>query len=130
MGTARAVGSAAGTLYASPFREVTANSRAYLAGAQWLLCGSPVASSRRSVLPDGEVGMASVNTTWWIRLCSATRALTYSINSSAATGRAGTMYALGSSPARSSETGTTAASATAGWLRSSASSSAGRPGNP
>ncbi len=29
---------------------------------------SPVTSSRRSVLPDGEVGMASMKATWWMRL--------------------------------------------------------------
>ena len=30
----------------------------------------------RSVLPDGEVGMASMKATWWMRLQGATRAAT------------------------------------------------------
>ena len=43
-------------------------------------CSAPVLfagdQEPRSVLPDGEVGMASVKDTWWMRLCGATRAAT------------------------------------------------------
>src|SRR5258708_23949676 len=94
------------------------------------LARSSSISVRRRILPDADLGIASVNCSLRMRLCGATRAATYAMMSSAGVGVLTTTNALGTSPASSSGLGMTAASATAGWPRRMASSSAGATCRP
>src|SRR5215472_4064843 len=83
--------------------------------------------TRRRILPDGDFGISVTNSTSRTRLYGATRSVTNAISSSAvaAAFACTTTNAFGISPASASGFGTTATSATAGWVSSTASSSAG-----
>src|ERR1017187_5207937 len=75
-------------------------------------------SSRRRILPDGDFGIFSMNSTDRTFLKDATLPATYAMSCSEVTSARVTTNALGISPASSSAIGMTAQSATAGCVSS------------
>src|SRR5438094_7840381 len=70
-----------------------------LASPAAALARSSSISVRRRILPDADLGIASVNCSLRIRLCGATRSATKAMMSSAGVGVLTTTKALGTSPA-------------------------------
>src|SRR5256885_1999189 len=87
-------------------------------------------SNRRRILPDGDLGMASITSITRTFLYGATCSATYAISAAGDVSPFRTTNAFGTSPHSSSGMGITAASATAGCVHSSASSSAGATWKP
>src|SRR5256886_9321899 len=87
-------------------------------------------SNRRRILPDGDLGIASITSITRTFLYGATCSATYAISAAGVASPFRTTNAFGTSPHSSSGMGITAASATAGCVHSSASSSAGATWKP
>ncbi len=87
-------------------------------------------STRRRILPEGDFGIWSTNSSRRTFLYGATRSATNAISSSAVASPRSTTNAFGTSPASSSGEGMTAASATAGCAAAPLPVRPGPPGTP